>query len=173
MDPLQVGLACVCEEDVQGVIAILRGWSLPLASAIVEIASAGGWLPQTQPRAQALLDGFDQDDLMVLSHGQEEDSSTLNRDDVLSTYAEYLARGDNFTSGDGVSSKEGWDLACRVLSRLDSSDNARRKIGQLLAELVLDSTEKVDRVLAVCIDIGLPEQVQAIAEVSNPPFRHA
>lgn len=166
MDPLQVGLACICEEDVEGAIGILRTWSLPLASATVEIANAGGWLPQARPGAPGLLDGFDQEDLMVLSHGQDEQPDILKHDHVLSTYADYLSRVDRVTSSDGKSSKEGWDLGCRVLSRLDSLDNAQRNIGQILSDLPLDSAERVDRVLVVCADIGLSNQVQAIAEVS-------
>lgn len=166
MDPLQVALACICEENVEGLVGILRGWSLPIASAVVEIASAGGWLPQSRSSGHGLLDGFDQDDLMVLSHGQEEQPGTFNRDEVLSAYADVLASEEKFVSSDGKTVKEGWDLACRVLSRLDSLDAAQRKIGQLLAEIPLDSGDRVDRVLAVCIDIGLPDQVRAIAEVS-------
>lgn len=166
-NPLQVALACICEDDVEGVLGILRAWSLPLASAVVEIASAAGWLPQARAKSQALLDGFDQDDLMVLSHGQDDRSDALKRDDVLATYAEHLAWEDKFTSSDGKNSKEGWDIACRVLSRLDSLDSAQRKTSELLSQIALDSTERVDRVLAVCVDIGLPDQVHAIAEVSG------
>ncbi|KAL1296601.1 hypothetical protein AAFC00_000094 [Neodothiora populina] len=164
MDPLQVGLACICEEDIEGVVGILRGWSLPIAVAVVDIASAGGWLPQGRAGAQGLLDGFDQDDLMVLSHGQPNNQDSLSRDQVLTAYADILAKEDSITSSDGKTSKEGWDMACRVLSRLDDLDAAQRKIGAILADIPLDSAERVDKLLAVCIDIGLPEQVRAIAE---------
>lgn len=167
LDPLQVALACICEEDIEGVVGILRGWSLPLASAVIELATAGAWLPSGQLGNQGLLDGFDQDDLMVLSHGKEDEPNRLKHDEVLTTYADYLAKEGEFRSSDKSVFKEGWDLACRVLSRLDILDAAQRKIGELLSQIPLDSGDRVDRVLAVCIDIGLPEQVQAIAEVRH------
>lgn len=164
MDPIHVGLACIFEEDVEGAVGIIKGWSVPLAAALVEIAGLGGWLPQAG-LGQNLMDGFDEDDLMVLSHGQDQTSGGLRRDDVLASYAESLAGIDEFTSSDAKTQKEGWDLACRVIARMDSLDTAQRKIKQILDRMQLDSTERVDKVLAVCHDIGLQDQVRAIAEV--------
>lgn len=165
VDTIQVGLACVLEGNVEGAVDIVRGWSVPVAAALVEIASAGGWLPEARPRSRGLMEGLDEDDLMVLSSGQERQHGDAKRDDVLISYANLLADRDAFSSQDGKLVREGWELACRVLSRLNSAETAQRKIGQLLAEVPLDDTDRVDKVLAVCADLGLSEQVQGISEV--------
>ncbi|GAB7353175.1 hypothetical protein MBLNU459_g3704t2 [Dothideomycetes sp. NU459] len=164
LNPLHVGLACICENDVQGVVGILQSWSLPIASALVEMASAGGWLPRAKNQNAGLMDGFDHDDLMVLSHGQDQPSNDFKRDSVLIDYADSLTKKNELKSGDGKLVKEGWDLACRVLSRLESLDTAQRRTGEILSKLALNSSERVDKVLAVCNEIGLPDQVRSIAE---------
>lgn len=166
MNPLHVGLACIFEDDVQGVLHVLQGWSLPVAAAIVEMAGTGGWLPIGSKPSDGLMEGFDQDDLMVLSHGQDKPSSEFDSDNLLIDYANLLSKRDEFKSSDGRSTKEGWDLACRVLSRLHSLDTAQRKIAETLSRIKLNSSERVDRVLAVCGEIGLPDQVRSIAEVN-------
>ncbi|KEQ77516.1 hypothetical protein M436DRAFT_35060 [Aureobasidium namibiae CBS 147.97] len=161
VNPVQVGIACICEDDTQGLVGILKSWSLPIASAIVELATAAGWMPSS---ASNILDAFDQDDLMVLSHGQPVQSDLIKRDDVLIQYASVLAKKDSFKSATGKPVQEGWDLACRVLGRLDSFETAKTKISDLLNQIALDSTTRVDKVLAVLNEIGLPDQVCEIAE---------
>ena len=161
LNPVHVGLGCVCEDDMQGIIGILRSWSLPIASAVVELASAAGWMPSA---ATNVLDAFDQDDLMVLSHGQPSKVDEIRRDDVLIQYATALAKKDSFKNATGKPVQEGWDLACRVLGRLDSFETAKSRISELLNQITLDSTTRVDKVLAVLNEIGLPDQVREIAE---------
>lgn len=170
MNPLHVGLACIFEDDVQGVIRVLQAWSLPIVSAVVELAGTGGWLPRGSKPNDGFMDGFDQDDLMVLNHGQDKQSDGFNSDNLLIEYANLLSKKDQFKSSDGRSAKEGWDLACRVLSRLHSLETAQRKIEEILSHIELNSPERVDRVLAVCDEIGLPDQVRSIAEVSRAFF---
>ncbi|KAG9643189.1 hypothetical protein KCU64_g11861, partial [Aureobasidium melanogenum] len=161
VNPIQVGLACICEDDIQGLIGILRSWSLPIASALVELATVAGWMPSS---ASNILDAFDQDDLMVLNHGQPTQPDLIKRDDVLIQYASVLAKKDSFKSATGKPVQEGWDLACRVLGRLDSFETAKSKISEVLNQITLDSTTRVDKVLAVLNEIGLPDQVREIAE---------
>ncbi|KAG9688360.1 hypothetical protein KCU95_g9851, partial [Aureobasidium melanogenum] len=161
VSPIQVGLACICEDDIQGLIGILRSWSLPVASALVELATVAGWMPSS---ASNILDAFDQDDLMVLNHGQPTQPELIKRDDVLIQYASVLAKKDSFKSATGKPVQEGWDLACRVLGRLDSFETAKSKISEVLNQITLDSTTRVDKVLAVLNEIGLPDQVREIAE---------
>ncbi|KAK8194416.1 hypothetical protein M8818_007607 [Zalaria obscura] len=168
VDPVQVGLALVCEGNVEGLLEILRKWSAPIGAAVVEIASAGGWLPQARPRSAGIMEGLDQDDLMVLSHGQEQQQGDVRMDDILIGYAELLLGRDEFRSQDGRTVREGWELACRVLSRLDSLDTAQRKLRELLERVELDSAERVDRVLDVCNELGLPGQAQTVSEVKTP-----
>jgi hypothetical protein len=161
VNPVHVGIACICEDDIQGLVGILRSWSLPVASAIVELATVAGWMPSS---ASNILDAFDQDDLMVLNHGQSPQPDLIKRDDVLIQYASVLAKKDSFKSATGRPVQEGWDLACRVLGRLDSFETAKSKISDLLNQVTLDSTTRVDKVLAVLNEIGLPDQVREIAE---------
>lgn len=167
LNPIHVGLGCICEDDMQGLIGLFKSWSLPIASAVVELASAAGWLPSP---AVSILDAFDQDDLMVLSHGQPSQSDMIKRDDVLVEYASALSEKDSFKNAAGKPVQEGWDLACRVLGRLDSFDLAKTKISELLGQVVLDSSSRVDKVLAVLNEIGLPDQVREVAEVSLEPL---
>ncbi|KAH0356527.1 hypothetical protein KCU81_g565, partial [Aureobasidium melanogenum] len=114
--------------------------------------------------ASNILDAFDQDDLMVLNHGQPTQPELIKRDDVLIQYASVLAKKDSFKSATGKPVQEGWDLACRVLGRLDSFETAKSKISEVLNQITLDSTTRVDKVLAVLNEIGLPDQVREIAE---------
>ncbi|KAI5209465.1 hypothetical protein E4T39_00758 [Aureobasidium subglaciale] len=161
LNPVHVGLGCICEDDIQGLVGILKTWSLPIASAVVELASAAGWMPNS---ATNIIDAFDQDDLMVLNHGLPSQPDLIKRDDVLVQYASVLAKKDSFKNATGKPVQEGWDLACRVLGRLDSFETAKSKISEVLDHISLDSTTRVDKVLAVLNEIGLPDQVREVAE---------
>ena len=168
VDPVQVGVASICEDNVEGAIALIRGWSMPIAAALVDVSSTAEWLPQKRPRSKGIMDGFDQEDLMVLSHGQtQQEQAGLDRDDFLIDYADLLSSKAKFVSKGGDVVREGWELAVRVLSRLDSAETAQNKIGQLFDKMALDSKEQVDKALAVCNDLGLSQQVRSISEVSQ------
>lgn len=170
LDAVHVGLACVMEDSVESVVGLLRVWSLTVAEAVVEVAALGAWLPQTRPRSKGWLEqeGFSSEDLMVLSHGvgqREKGSGDVDRDEVLSEYAELLAEKDVFKSSDGKFEREGWGLAVSVLGRLDDRDAAQSKIAELLDALQLNEEARVDKVLALCGSMGLSEQTRSIAEV--------
>ena len=181
MDPVQVSIACIFEDDVASVIGMLRRWSMPITIAIVELAISGNWLPSTRPKNhQNLLEqGFSKEDLIVLSHGPTEiNPDEIDRDDLLSEYAELLSakrkvrRIDEQNITDmmlirkQIQEKEGWELAVSVLSRLNHAQDAKTKISGLFDRTDLADGPRVDKVLNVCSDLGLTEQGRDIAEVS-------
>ena len=169
MNPVLVGVACAMEDDIDSVLALLRTWSIPVAAAVVEVAGLGDWLPQARPRSPGLVEqGFSSEDLMVLSHGPS--SHTFNdgivRDGALEAYADLLAARQSFQTADGVTAREGWELAVAVLGRLDDEATAQRKIADLLERIELDDEASVDKVLTLCGELGLTEQARVISEVS-------
>lgn len=176
MDPTLVALASVMEDNVEGVVALLKTWSLPVAASVVEIGALGAWLPQGRPRSRGLVEqGFSSEDLMVLSHGpsSQKPVSDIERDGILLQYADALSEREAFQGASGAA-KEGWELAVSVLGRLDDGVAAQRKIGDMLEAIELKDDVRVDKVLALCSDLGLSEQARAISEVSDlrPIFIH-
>ena len=182
LDLVQVALACVMEDDVESVVGMLRTWSRTVASAVVEVAGLGGWLPRSNSSSRGLLEGggFSSEDLMVLSHGPAgfshhpdhlETGNEVDRDALLSDYAEVLAARDVFRSGEGKAEKEGWKLAVEVLARLDDLSTAQSKIAALLDGMHVGDEAGVDKVLKSCGENGLVEQGRGIAEVCmNDPL---
>ncbi|KAF2017730.1 hypothetical protein BU24DRAFT_389213 [Aaosphaeria arxii CBS 175.79] len=157
-DRYEVGLACIVDDNIEGVLQILRGWSLPCAAAVAEVASAGDWFR----RADGLLDQFDQSDLMVLSYNENQRRG-VSKDDLLVAYSDYLATQPNLTSQDGKTSREGWELAVQVLGRLDDLITSNEKIQDILNNLSLNSTDRVDKITRLCYDMGIPDHARSIA----------
>lgn len=166
-DAVQVGLASIMENDVEGAIGILRTMSAPVSTAIVELAAAGGWLPQARPRSREFMKGLSTEDLMVLSHGpgQKTPAGAIDRDEVLIEYADLLAEKNVFKKSDSRVEREGWELACSVLGRLDNAEAGQKKIGELLDRVQLDTEQSVDKVLALCGDLEMGAQGRRLAEV--------
>lgn len=162
-DRFEVGLACVLDDNIEGALCILRGWSLTAATAIVELASAGGWYKP----AGGLLGGFDQSDLMVLSYNEQSRNGST-KDDLQITYSQALSAKGTITEQDGQTSKEGWELAIQVLSRLDDSITASQRIENIINDLPLDSAEHVDRITQLCYAMNLNSQAISIAMVRAP-----
>lgn len=168
MNPLLVALASAMEDNVEGVIALLRTWSLPMAASVVEVAALGAWLPQGRPRSRGLAgQGFSSEDLMVLSHGpsSQKPVGEIERDGILLEYADALAERESFQLPSDSETKEGWELAVAVLGRLDDGPAAQRRIGGLLEDIDLKDDVRVDKVLGLCSNLGLTEQARAISEV--------
>lgn len=161
LNPVEVGLASIFEGNVEGVIGLLRGWSLPITSAVVEIASLGGWLGI--PSGTKMMNNFNESDLMVLSYGQ--DKQRLGKDEILVEYADALSERDLLRSEQYDIEREGWELSVQILGRLDDDVLSSTKICQLLDELPLDSGERVDNLLNICSELGLDLQTRKIAEV--------
>ncbi|KAI9682158.1 MAG: hypothetical protein M1817_000212 [Caeruleum heppii] len=171
LNPVEVGLACIFEADVEGAVGILRSLSLSVAAAVVEIASSQRWLHSGNG---PLPVNFDQSDLMVLSYGQPR--TPFNRDSILVEYAEALfgrdPLGEDTTDDGGIAHvprnvnrpNEGWELGLRVLGRAEDVEMAAQKVERLLNRLPLDSGDRIDKVLRVCGQIGLAAQARKLAE---------
>lgn len=108
---------------------------------------------------------------MVLSHGPgpqgDEKDDLINRDEVLSTYADLLTARDAFQSSDGNSEREGWELAVSVLDRMDDQQAANAKISEILQTLQFQDETRVDKVLNLCSSMNLVDRAKDIAEVSR------
>ncbi|KAF1924826.1 uncharacterized protein M421DRAFT_71604 [Didymella exigua CBS 183.55] len=157
-DRFEVGVACVLDDNMEGALYILRGWSLTAATAVAEVANAGGWYKP----AGGLLGGFDQSDLMVLSYN-EQPRTGATKDDLQIAYSQALSAKGTLTSQDGQTVKEGWELAVQVLSRLDDSITASQRIENIINGLPLDSVEQVDRITRLCYAMNLNAQAISIA----------
>ncbi|KAK3615215.1 hypothetical protein LTR56_026729 [Elasticomyces elasticus] len=138
MEPVHVGLICVLTDGVESVMRILRTWSLPIASAVIEFAALADRVPQARPRSKGLMEqGFSSEDLMVLSQGpggaqQRQQVGEVVRDDVLAEYVNALAEKIVLRSTDGRTEREGRELAVAVLGRMDDQAEGERRIEELL-----------------------------------------
>lgn len=94
MNHMHNALACILQDIVGGALYALRSYSTPIAVSVVELAALGGWLPLVRPRsAGGLLEqGFDKEDLLVLSHGPTHKTpNDQDRDEILEQYADLLS----------------------------------------------------------------------------------
>jgi hypothetical protein len=165
-DPVHVGLACIFESDVEGLLGILKTWSMPISAAFAELAEAGGWL-SNDSNAHETVEKFDDNDLMVLSYGAPGGSIVNKKDEILAEYAELLSAKPAIEISSTETIIEGWQLALRVLGRLDDFQNADTKVAALLNELRFSSNEQVDHVLDLCNDLGFSNHAMSITEVRN------
>ncbi|KAL4975927.1 hypothetical protein BDW66DRAFT_61137 [Aspergillus desertorum] len=156
---VEVGLAAIFEGDVEGVLELLQTWSLCVAAAVAEIASVGGWL---ETKSNVKPSGLSDNDLMVLSYGQNDPPCRLSRDDVLSAYATALS--ERRSIGNKHEGREGWELALEVLSRLDDSQKMQNSVSELLDKLPLDTAEQMDKVVLLCSELGLNKEGRRVSE---------
>ncbi len=194
--PLEVALACVFEDNPRGLIGLLRAWSLPVAAAVAEIASLGGWLPM-QSSASALamaLGGLDLEDLEVLGvDPADPDESDGVKDNTLVQYAQALVNDDGLNAvygrdnsdGEGGAAPSpatmaGWELAIYVLGRMNSSERAEETVGELvrtiLKTLDIESGATVDKIWRLLADLGMASFAEEAAEhygdlLTNESFR--
>jgi hypothetical protein len=162
IDRFEVGLACVLDDNVEGALQIIQGWSLTVASAVAEIAGAGEWFTG----AKGLMDQFDQSDLMVLSYTEQQQPKGVTKDDLLVAYSQLLAAKGQLTGGDDQTSKEGWEIAVQILGRMDDSIAANERIERILNDLPLESSTRVDKITQLCHNLGLSQHAVSIAQVS-------
>ncbi|KAL8805730.1 MAG: hypothetical protein Q9182_001763 [Xanthomendoza sp. 2 TL-2023] len=158
---VEVALASVFEGNVEGIMRLLRGWSLPVAAAVVQIASIGGWYETTAGAEK--MNGFDQSDLVVLSSYSHPESG-VSPDGVLVDYAEALFEKDALGNVAAADQVEGWELSMQILARLDDEALGTKKLSELLQQLPLKSDKRVDRLLTVCRSFGLDREACSIAE---------
>lgn len=162
LNPIEVGLASVFEHNVEGVIGLLRTWSLPVASAVAEIASAGGWF-EIQASGN-IMQGLDNSDLMLLSAPMPSEPP-MTKDAILSQYAAALSNRGKILKIKGDIVHEGWEIAISVLTRLDDEAEAAKQVGELLQRLPRDSDVQVDRILRTCERFSITKEARDIAEV--------
>ncbi|KIW08908.1 uncharacterized protein PV09_00827 [Verruconis gallopava] len=159
---LHLGLACVMLGEVELAIELCKNWSISIASALTELATAGHWLFDADTRGT--IENFDKSDLMVLSYGQPTQRSSM-KDRILQQYAVILAdQKKTFVSSTLGVEMQGWELAMRVLSRLDDIDKAESKVTELLDSMQFTSSEQVDGVLILCSELGFGQHAMNISE---------
>lgn len=162
MNSLEVGLASVFEGNVQGVLGLIQSWSLCITAAITEVAEIAGWL---EDGSQQKMPGLSENDLMVLSYGQGNlpPSPGLTRDEAMRNYA--LGLNERHSIENETWSREGWELAIEVLSRLHDLDLRKKAVTEIVEKLPLDNLEQLDKLVVLCSDLNLEEQGRKIAEV--------
>ncbi|KAI4915959.1 hypothetical protein J4E90_004405 [Alternaria incomplexa] len=160
VDPFEVGVACILDDNIEGALQILQGWSLTMASAVAELASAGEWFTS----AKGLMDHFDQSDLMVLSYTEQQQPKGVRKDDILIAYANLLPARGELEARDGQTSKEGWEIAVQILGRLDDGITANERIERILNDLQLESSARVDKITQLCHNLGLSQHAVIIAQ---------
>ncbi|KAF2731571.1 hypothetical protein EJ04DRAFT_514514 [Polyplosphaeria fusca] len=165
-DSFEVGLACICDDNIEGVLHVLRSLSLSLAAAVAEIATAGEWFR----KEAGILDQFDQSDLMVLSYN-EEHPAALTKDDILREYATALAKHETFVDLE-ENSREGWELAIQVLGRMSDRSTAGDRIESIIDTLPLQSARRVDKITRLCNGLGLSDQARKVALKFADHLRH-
>ncbi|KAL2259078.1 hypothetical protein VTK26DRAFT_7380 [Humicola hyalothermophila] len=170
-NPVEIGMACVFEDNIKAVIGLLRGWSLPIAAAVAEVASLGKWLPPHRPSGAFGLEDLDMDDLEVLGMdpGAPDEIDGI-KDSTLVQYAQALADYEGLATVKdkaGVS-RDGWELAISVLGRLDSPERSEEMVGELVQHLIqelhVDSNTMVDKLWSLLNELGMIRYAEDTAE---------
>ncbi|PFH60291.1 hypothetical protein XA68_11174 [Ophiocordyceps unilateralis] len=163
MNAVEVAVGSIFEGNVDAVIGSLRTWSLPVASSVAEIASLGQWLPPAQPAKPQPMDALDMDDLALLGVAPPTVDETEGiKDTTLVLYARELAGIDWLAPN-----RDGWELAIRVLGRMDSAEKADETVAELLRDLLetldVDSSAVVDKIWGVLNDLGMAKYAEHTA----------
>lgn len=164
MNHVEVGLASVFEGNVDGTLRLLRTWSLPVSSVVAEVASLGGWL-ETAAGAEP-LPGFNENDLMVLNYGQR--NKRLRKDDLLLGYASAVFNQSRL--GGPSEDRGGWEISLELLSRLDDQEAMKTQINEHLDRVDLDSSDKMDKMVLLCTELGFRDQARKVSEVCMHAF---
>lgn len=159
---VEVGLACVFDNDIDGLLSILRGWSSTVATTVVEIADRGNWLSMSPAPSQNLMDQFSQSDLMILNYSQNKPAKNNNsHDDVLSSYVDLLYDHPILSSAKYSAEHEGWELAIKVAGRLSNQITANNLITRCFDDLSFDLTteaansDRINKVMSLCQQLSL------------------
>ncbi|KAI1632968.1 hypothetical protein F4809DRAFT_652878 [Biscogniauxia mediterranea] len=171
-DPVEVGVACAFEGNIEAVIGLLRLWSLPIASTVAEIASLGRWLPAPEPQNLINMNEFDIEDLEVLGMNQSTgpDEKDGIKDTTLIHYARSLKSRKHVTgiTPRGKISRDGWEMAVQVVGRMDSPERSEQLVQELL-QSVLDTIDEdsrvtVDKIWALLNELGMINFAEDTAE---------
>ncbi|TWU79179.1 hypothetical protein ED733_008894 [Metarhizium rileyi] len=164
VNPVEVAIASCFEGNVNGVIGLLRIWSLPVASSVAEIASLGKWLPPTATSKSLPTDTLDMDDLALLGVAPPStDELEGIKDTTLVLYARELAGIERLSA-----QKDGWEMAIQVLGRMDMPEKSEAVVGELLRDLLVtldvNSSKTVDRMWRILNDLGMIVYAEETAE---------
>jgi hypothetical protein len=162
MSPVEVGLASVFEGNVDGVLQLLRTWSLSVASAVAEVATFGGWL-ETAAGSEP-LPGFNESERMVLNYNQRD--RRIRKDDLLLDYASAVFHRPRLEARSGV--REGWEISLQILRRLDDPESVKSNVGQYLDRVSLDTSDQMDKMVLLCTDLGFGDEARRVSEVCDP-----
>ncbi|KAF1985511.1 hypothetical protein K402DRAFT_394494 [Aulographum hederae CBS 113979] len=158
---LEVAIASIFDGDISAAVVIIQKWSIVIAAAVAEIASAGEWLEDDASKRG--MQAFDQDDLMVLGISPEEATESM-KDEILCEYARLLCMKETLRRSKSRQTTEGWEIGLQVLGRLDNTNTARTKIEELIARLDVASASRCDKLLDLCAGMGLTGQAHHVAE---------
>jgi len=158
---VEVALACIIINEIEGLVGILRGLSNTISAAVVEIGGLGGWLGGPLA-SESITRGLDESDLMVLSYAKQ--ANSLERDDVLIHYARLLAARPTFEHSQTKAGKEGWQIAAQILSRLDSSEACNEQMRQILEKVDVTSADRVEKVFIACSRSGLTNLARIVSQ---------
>jgi len=167
---VEVALACVFDDDLDGLLSILRGWSSTVVATVVEIAYRGSWLTTSAAPSQNLMDQFSQSDLMILNYSQNKPARDTNsHDDILSLYADLLYDRPMLRSTKYDAEHEGWELAIQVAGRLSNGTTSTNLITRFLEDLPLEgatgsiNSVRINKVMSLCQRLSLNSVSQRMA----------
>ncbi|KAL9621371.1 MAG: hypothetical protein Q9160_004131 [Pyrenula sp. 1 TL-2023] len=152
----EISLTTVLQNDVEGMLRIVRSMSMVICSALAEMGVYGGWLEKS-PEDKL---GLDQDDLMVLGYGQT--GELVSKDDILLQYVDELFSKDELRTD--KDHKEGWELAISIATRMDDRPKAHDTIQNLLDQLHLTSQDRMDKLITLCNDLNLKDHAMQVSE---------
>ncbi|KAI0009839.1 hypothetical protein F4779DRAFT_580167 [Xylariaceae sp. FL0662B] len=171
-DPVEVGIVCAFEGNVEGVIGFLRLWSLPVASTVAEIASLGRWLPPPEPQNLISMSEFDMEELEVL--GMKQSSGPDEKDGIKDTTLIHYARSlrnrkqISASGAHGRVSRDGWELAVQVVGRMDSPERSEQMVQELLQSVLSgideNSRDTVDKIWRLLNELGMINFAEDTAE---------
>ena len=153
---IELGIAAALQGDMLTALSMIQTYSLCIASAVAEIGSWSGWLTSA-----AVPQGFDADDLMVLTMGASK--APISKDEALEYYAEELFKTSELQISDN-SVIEGWEIAISVASRCDDKELAKRLVAHFLDELTVTTAQRASRLSALCGELGFTEESRHVSE---------
>ncbi|KAG6165494.1 hypothetical protein E4U51_004297 [Claviceps purpurea] len=164
VNPVEVAIASCFEGNVNGVIGLLRIWSLPVASSVAEIASLGQWLPPTEICKPLPIDALEPDELAMMGISPPtEDEVEGIKDTTLVAYARELAGIEQLSA-----QRDGWEVAIQVLGRMDVPQKSEETVADLLRDLLetldANSGTKVERMWRILNDLGMISYAEETAE---------
>lgn len=166
LSPAEMGLASIFEGHVAAVVTLLESCSVPIAAAVVEVASLGGWLPKAEAENLITMGSLDQNDMEVLGLAAPSIKPEDLKDDVLVGYAAELCnKGLLRYTSTKKASREGWEVSIELLGRLNSAERSEHEVESLIEDFPMDSNIVVDKLWNLLNYLGMSSQAEAIAKV--------